>query len=71
MTEDQKYEIAVLADDYANKKLHYDNLGMANAHGKTAEESAQQNINYHIAHAEMQEAYVRLERAKMAIATAR
>lgn len=37
MTEDKKYEIAVLAEDYANKRLRFECLAMANAHGKTAE----------------------------------
>lgn len=67
MTEDQKYEIAVLAEDYANKKLRYDCLAMTNAHGKTAEESMKQSINFHLAEAEKWEAWARLQAAKMPV----
>jgi hypothetical protein len=64
MTEDQKYEIAVLAEDYANKRLRFDCLAMANAHGKTAEEAMEQSIQYHMAEAEKWEAWARLQAAK-------
>lgn len=67
MTEDQKYEIAILAEDYSNKKLRYDCLAMANAHGKTAEEEMRESINFHIAHAEKLEAWGKLEAAKLRI----
>lgn len=64
MTEDKKYEIAVLAEDYANKRLRFECLAMANAHGKTAEEAMKQTIQYHIAEAEKLEAWARLQVAK-------
>ena len=67
MTENDKYEIAVLAQDYADKKLRYDCLAMANAHGKTAEESMKQSINFHIADAEKLEAWGKLQAAKSRI----
>lgn len=64
MDENQKYEIAVLAEDYANKRLRFDCLAMANAHGKTAEEAMNQTIQYHLAEAEKWEAWKRLQAAK-------
>lgn len=64
MTEDQKYEIAVLAEDYANKRLRFDCLAMANAHGLTAEEAMKRSIEYHLAEAEKWEAWDRLQAAK-------
>jgi hypothetical protein len=64
MTENEKYEIAVLAEDYANKKLYYDCLAMRNAYGKTHEESIKQTIDFNLAEAEKWEAWRRLERAK-------
>jgi hypothetical protein len=67
MTEDQKYEIAVLAEDYNNKRAYFDCLAMANVYGKTPEEALKLTINYHIAETEKMEALARLELAKAAI----
>jgi hypothetical protein len=67
MTEDQKYEIAVLAEDYQSKKLRHECLGMRNAHGLSAEEATRRSIEYHISEAEKLEAWANLERAKVAV----
>lgn len=67
MTEDQKYEIAVLADDYENKRLRLECLGMANVFGISGDEAKRRSIEYHIAEAEKLEAWARLERAKRAL----
>lgn len=64
MTEDQKYEIAVLAEDYEAKRLRHECLGYVNTAGKTAEALEKLNIDYHIADAEKLEAWGRLEAAK-------
>jgi hypothetical protein len=64
MTEDQKYEIALLAEDYEAKRLRHENLGYVNTSGKTAEELEKLNIDYHIADAEKLEAWGRLTAAK-------
>jgi hypothetical protein len=69
MTEDQKYEIAVLADDYAAKKLRFECLGMANVYGLTGEEATKRSIEYHIAEAEKLEAWGKLEAAKLRLVT--
>jgi hypothetical protein len=59
-----KYEIAVLAEDYQAKSLRFRSMQMMN----TAAEPTlrrQQAIDYHVAEAEMLEAWKLLERAKM------
>lgn len=68
MTEDQKYEIAILADDYAAKKLAFECLGMRNTIGLTPSEAAELDIQYHLADAERIEALGRLESAKRKLA---
>ena len=68
MTEDQKYEIAVLAEDYENKRLRWENLGYLNVNGKTAEQRIQMSIDYQIAETEMRQAESRLHVAKHTIA---
>lgn len=69
MTEDQKYELATLVDDYNAKKLRYESLGMLNTYGLTPEERTKQSIEYHMADAEFRQAWAALERAKNAIAS--
>lgn len=69
MTEDQKYEIAVLAEDYRNKKLRFDCLSALNVYRLSAEEATRRSIEYHIADAEKLEAWARLEAAKLAAAS--
>jgi hypothetical protein len=69
MNSDKKYEIAVLAEDYENKRIRHEMLGYVNTYGKTADELRQQSINYHIADAEKIEAWLRLEAAKHAMTT--
>jgi len=64
MTEDEKYEIAVLAEDYEAKRLRHENLGYVNTMGKTDEELTKLNLDYHIADAEKREARGKLEAAK-------
>lgn len=67
MTEDEKYELAVLAEDYETKRLRFENLGYLNISGKTADERSKMAQDYHIADAESQEALHRLIAAKRRI----
>lgn len=64
MTEDQKYEIAVLAEDYENKRQRWYCLGALNTAGKTATERTKMSVDFHIAHAEMLESWGRLKAAE-------
>ena len=68
MTEDQKYEIAVLAEDHETKRQYWECLGMQNAYGKSAEEQVKISIKYEIAETEMRQAWMRLVAAKREIA---
>jgi hypothetical protein len=59
-----KYEVAVLAEDYARKKLAFECHQMRNIAGLTPEERIASSVAYHMAEAEMIEAYARLNAAK-------
>jgi hypothetical protein len=59
-----KYEIAVLAEDYEVKSQRFRMLQMMNT-ATNWEERKKQAIEYHVAEAEMLEAWKLLERAKM------
>jgi hypothetical protein len=63
MDESKKYEIAVLSEDYENKRLRFECLGMLNIYGKTPEQLVKQSIEYHIAEAEKIEAWQKLRSA--------
>lgn len=66
MTEDQKYEIAILAEDYQQKRQIFEYHKVLNIMGKTADELLKMSLAYHTAEAEMLEAQGRLDRAKLA-----
>ena len=68
MTEDEKYEIAVLAEDLESKRAAFHMHQMLNTSGKTGEELTDMGIAYHIAHSELIEAEARMKRAKVRIA---
>lgn len=59
-----KYEVAVLAEDYEAKSQYFRCLQMMNT-ATDPEKRRQQTIDYHVAEAEMLEAWKKLERAKM------
>lgn len=63
-TKMDKYEIAVLAEDYEAKQRYFRMLQMMNTR-TDPEERRKQSIEYHVAEAEMLEAWKLLERAKM------
>lgn len=69
MTEDQKYELAVAAEDYAGKRAIFDCMQMMN-NPTDPVKRAEASVRYHIAEAECMEAYARLERLKRAIVSA-
>ena len=64
MTEGQRYEIAVLAEDYERKRAAFEMHRMANSSGLTPEERVEQCVAYHIAETELTEAYIALQTAK-------
>ena len=68
MTEDQRYEIAVLAEDAHQKRERFQWLGMMNTPPAGTPEAAQSRVEYEIARAEMLEAEAKLNRAMRAIA---
>jgi hypothetical protein len=59
-----KYEVAVLAEDYDAKSQRFRYMQMSNT-ATDPEARRQQTIDYHVAEAEMLEAWKALERAKM------
>lgn len=59
-----KYEIAVLAEDYEAKRHIFDWHRARNVYGLTPEERSKATAAYHIAEAEMDAAYRDLQRAK-------
>lgn len=59
-----KYEITVLAEDYEQKRAAFEAHRMRNVYGLTPDEASKASAAYHIAEAEMLEAYKQLERAK-------
>lgn len=61
------YEIAVLAEDYENKRLRVEAMRMRNMAGLSAEETVKANVDYHVAEAEAFEAWRKLEEAKLGI----
>jgi hypothetical protein len=61
-----KYEVAVLADEYHSKRQIWQAMGIANT-PTDPEESRRAMIAYHIAEAEMIEALRRLEQAKFSV----
>lgn len=63
MTQDEKYEISVLAEDYESKRIIFQCRGMQNTQ-TDYEKRTRQAIDYHIAEAEMNEAFNRLQAAK-------
>jgi hypothetical protein len=68
---DNKYEIAVLAEDYEAKRRAYEYYAMRNTYGLTPEESSELSQKYHLAQAEMMKALFVLDQAKIAYATGR
>lgn len=70
MTESERYEIAVLAQDYEIKAAKWRALGMMNTYGLSQEERTARSIAYHLAEAEAIEALHLLERAKQRLGTA-
>lgn len=60
-----KYEVATLAEDYENKRARFQMLGIMNSQPAGTPERLQQSIDYHIAEAEMWEAYKALNSAKV------
>ena len=59
-----KYEIAVLAEDYEAKRGAFEMHRMRNVYGLAPDEKTKATVAYHIAEAEMMEAFKALERAK-------
>jgi hypothetical protein len=59
-----KYEVAVLAEDYARKRLAFECCQVRNIAGLTPEERIESSVAYHVAEAEMLEAYSKLNAAK-------
>jgi hypothetical protein len=66
MTEDQKYEIAVLAEDAVNKRLAFESHQLANM-ATDPQKQIQQGIAYRIAQTEWLEAEAMLRRAQESI----
>ena len=60
-----KYEIAVLAEDYERKRIRFEALGMCNVAGLKLEERIASAVEYHVAEAETMEAFRLLEQAKV------
>lgn len=60
-----KYEVATLAEDYETKRMRFQALGMQNTYGLSADERTKQAIEYHVAEAEMMQAYKALNAAKV------
>ena len=58
-----KYEVAVLAEDYQQKREAFHHHQVRNT-PTDPEEARKASISYHVAEAEMLEAWRRLERAK-------
>lgn len=63
------YEIAVLAEDYARKKRHFELLGLQNAYGSDPDEQLKRDVAYEVARAEMEKARFDLQTAQMKFAT--
>lgn len=68
MTNEDRYEITVLAEEYETKKMRFEMLGLLNAHGKTPDERIKMSIEYHLAQTEMNEAWHKLNDAKYRVA---
>lgn len=64
MTSEQKYQIAILAEDFTQKEATFQCVAATNTSGKTADEILKQTIAYHIADGERVEARMRLEMFK-------
>jgi hypothetical protein len=62
-----KYEVAVLAEDYERKRMAFEAHHMRNVYGLKPEERIEAGIAYHVVEAEMIEALGKLQRAKNAV----
>lgn len=61
------YEVAVLAEDYSNKRMRLEALAAANTYGLSPEERQKLDIRYELADAEVFQAWRKLQAAKTRI----
>lgn len=62
-----KYEVAVLAEDYERKRMAFEMHQRANVANLTPDERVKASIEYHIAEAELIDAMVALNKAKHSV----
>lgn len=60
-----KYEVAVLAEDYARKRMYFELLGQRNIAGLNPDERIESAVAYEVARAEMIQAKLKLEAAQV------